>query len=71
MYKRQVFSLLYQGEILNKPLREVAFDFLSRCRSTDALQRYIPDAVTVLHKMCIRDRANTPTVSCNMASAIL
>ena len=46
----RVFSLLYHGEILNKPLREVAFDFLSRCRSTDALQRYIPDAVTVLHK---------------------
>ena len=46
----QVFSLLYHGEILNKPLREVAFDFLSRCRSADALQRYIPDAVTVLHK---------------------
>lgn len=46
----RVFSRLYHGEILNKPLREVAFDFLSRCRSTDALQRYIPDAVTVLHK---------------------
>lgn len=46
----RVFSLLYHGEILDKPLREVAFDFLSRCRSTDALQRYIPDAVTVLHK---------------------
>ncbi|MBD9222134.1 MAG: serine hydrolase, partial [Clostridiales bacterium] len=46
----RVFSRLYHGEILNKSLREVAFDFLSRCRSTDALQRYIPDAVTVLHK---------------------
>ena len=45
-----MFSRLYHGEILNKSLREVAFDFLSRCRSTDALQRYIPDAVTVLHK---------------------
>lgn len=46
----RVFSLLYRGEILNQPLRDVAFDFLSRCRSTDALQRYIPDPVTVLHK---------------------
>ena len=46
----RAFSLLYHGEILNKPLRGVAFDFLSRCRSTDALQRYIPDNVTVLHK---------------------
>lgn len=46
----RVFSLLYHGEILNQPLREVAFDFLSRCRSTSSLQRYIPDPVTVLHK---------------------
>lgn len=46
----RVFSLLYHGKILNKNLRDVAFDFLSRCRSTDALQRYIPDPVPVLHK---------------------
>ena len=46
----RVFSLLYRGEILTQSLRDVAFDFLSRCRSTDALQRYIPDPVPVLHK---------------------
>ena len=42
--------MLYHGEILTQPLREVALDFLSRCRHTDALQRYIPDPVVVAHK---------------------
>ncbi|MGM9549294.1 MAG: serine hydrolase [Faecousia sp.] len=46
----RIFSLLYHGEILNKKLRDVAFDFLERCRSTSSLQRYIPDPVPVLHK---------------------
>ena len=46
----RLFSMLYHGEILNQPLREVALDFLSRCRHTDALQRYIPDPVVVAHK---------------------
>ena len=46
----RMFSMLYHGEILNQPLREVALDFLSRCRHTDALQRYIPDPVVVAHK---------------------
>ena len=46
----RMFSVLYHGEILNQPLREVALDFLSRCRHTDALQRYIPDPVVVAHK---------------------
>lgn len=45
-----IFSMLYQGKILNQPLRDIAFDFLSRCRCTDALQRYIPDPVVVAHK---------------------
>ena len=39
--------MLYHGEILNAELRAVAADFLSRVRSFDELQRYIPDAVTV------------------------
>ena len=46
----RVFSMLYQGQILTQPLRDIAFDFLSRCRFTDALQRYIPDPVVVAHK---------------------
>ena len=46
----RIFSMLYHGEILNQSLREVAFDFLSRCRHTDALQRYLPDPVVVPHK---------------------
>ena len=46
----RMFSVLYHGEILTQPLREVALDFLSRCRHTDALQRYIPDPVVVAHK---------------------
>ena len=46
----RLFSMLYHGEILTQPLREVALDFLSRCRHTDALQRYIPDPVVVAHK---------------------
>ena len=46
----RVFSMLYHGEILNQPLRDIAFDFLTRCRHTDALQRYIPDPVAVAHK---------------------
>lgn len=45
-----IYSLLYRGEILNEPLRAVAFDFLGRSRSFGGLQRYLPDAVTVLHK---------------------
>lgn len=46
----RIFSMLYQGQILTQPLRDIALDFLSRCRSTNALQRYIPDPVTVAHK---------------------
>lgn len=46
----RLYRLLYHGEILNEPLRKVAFDFLSRSRSFDSLQRYLPDPVTVLHK---------------------
>lgn len=46
----RLFAALYHGEILNQPLREVALDFLSRCRHMDALQRYIPDPVVVAHK---------------------
>ena len=46
----RLFSVLYHGEILTQPLRDVALDFLSRCRHTDALQRYIPDPVVVAHK---------------------
>lgn len=46
----RIFSMLYHGEILNRPLRDIALDFLSRCRCTDALQRYIPDPVVVAHK---------------------
>ncbi len=46
----RVYKLLYDGAILNEELRAVAFDFLSRVRHMDALQRYIPNAVTVLHK---------------------
>ena len=45
-----LFSALYRGEILDQPLREVALDFLTRCRHTDGLQRYIPDPVVVAHK---------------------
>ncbi len=46
----KLYKLLYDGTILNPELRSVAFDFLSRVRHMDGLQRYIPDAVTVLHK---------------------
>lgn len=46
----RLFAALYHGEILNQPLRETALDFLSRCRHTDALQRYLPDPVVVAHK---------------------
>ena len=46
----RLFSKLYHGEILNPALRETALDFLSRCRHTDALQRYLPDPVVVAHK---------------------
>ena len=42
--------MLYRGEVLNEELRAVAADFLSRVRSFDELQRYIPDAVTLWHK---------------------
>lgn len=44
------YDLLFRGVILTPELRAVAFDFLSRCRHMDALQRYIPDDVKVLHK---------------------
>ena len=46
----RLYEMLYRGEILNEELRAVAADFLSRVRSFDELQRYIPDAVTVWHK---------------------
>lgn len=46
----RLYRRLYRGEILTQPLRAVAIDFLSRCRSFSGLQRYIPDAVTVWHK---------------------
>ena len=46
----RLYGMLYRGEILNEELRAVAADFLSRVRSFDELQRYIPDAVTVWHK---------------------
>lgn len=46
----RLFAALYHREILNQPLRETALDFLSRCRHTDALQRYLPDPVVVAHK---------------------
>lgn len=46
----RVYKLLYDGAILTPELRNVAFDFLSRVRHMDSLQRYLPDAVPVLHK---------------------
>lgn len=46
----RIYALLFHGQILNEELRDVAFDFLSRSRSFDSLQRYLPDPVTVLHK---------------------
>ena len=46
----RLYEMLYRGEILNEELRAVAADFLSRVRSFDELQRYIPDAVTLWHK---------------------
>ena len=46
----RMFSLLYHGEILTRPLQEAALDFLTRCRHTDGLQRYLPDPVAVAHK---------------------
>ncbi len=46
----RVYKLLFDGAILNAELRAVAQDFLSRVRHMDALQRYIPYPVTVLHK---------------------
>lgn len=45
-----LYQHLYDGTILNAELRAVAMDFLARVRHMDALQRYIPDNVTVLHK---------------------
>lgn len=50
MDQYRLYSALYRGELLDQDLRETAFDLLSRCRSFDALQRYIPDPVPVLHK---------------------
>ncbi len=44
------YDLLFRGVILTPELRAVAFDFLSRCRHMDGLQRYITDPVKVLHK---------------------
>lgn len=44
------YDLLYREQILNPELRAIAWDFLSRCRHMDGLQRYITDPVTVLHK---------------------
>lgn len=46
----RLYEMLYRGEVLNEELRAVAADFLSRVRSFDELQRYIPDAVTLWHK---------------------
>ena len=46
----RLFAALYHGQILNAPLRETALDFLTRCRHTDGLQRYIPDPVVIAHK---------------------
>lgn len=46
----RIYALLYHGKLLNEELREVAFDLLRRSRSFGSLLRYIPDAVTVLHK---------------------
>lgn len=46
----RVYRLLYDGAILTPETRAVAMDFLSRVRHMDGLQRYLPDAVTVLHK---------------------
>lgn len=46
----RVYKLLYDGEILTPELRAVAYDFLSRVRHLDGLQRYLPQKVTVLHK---------------------
>lgn len=46
----RIYDMLYRGGILNEELRKVAFDMLGRSRSFGSLQRYIPDAVTVLHK---------------------
>ena len=46
----RLFSMLYRGKILNQSLRDMAMDFLSRCRFTHGLQRYIPDPVVLLHK---------------------
>ena len=38
----RLYEMLYRGEILSEELRAVAADFLSRVRSFDELQRYIP-----------------------------
>ncbi len=46
----RLYKFLYDGAILTPELRKVAFDFLSRVRHMDGLQRYLPDAVPVLHK---------------------
>lgn len=46
----RLYELLYHGKILNEQLRAVAFDYLSRVRHMDGLQRYLTDRVTVLHK---------------------
>lgn len=45
-----LYKHLYDGTILNAELRAIAIDFLARVRHMDALQRYIPDNITVLHK---------------------
>lgn len=54
----RIYSLLYRGEILNIPLRNVAFDLLTRSRSFDGLLRYIPDNVTVARKGGALDHLN-------------
>lgn len=46
----RMYEQLYHGKLLKPSLQAVALDFLGRCRSFDSLQRYLPQAVTVLHK---------------------
>lgn len=45
-----LYQKLFSGEILTPDLRDIAFDFLGRCRSFDSLQRYLPEPVPVFHK---------------------